>query len=164
MSQASHAWVLNIFYYSELSHFSYNAQSFFIATVPIYSLVLQCSLIFMIAAMISHFLIAIMLSHSTLRQCSVIPHCYSAQSFFTAPVLSHSSRYSTQSLIVAKMLSHFPLQMVLNHSSVLQCPAIPHLLQRLVIPRCYSAWGCLVILQNDGAHRLNWASAWSRAH
>jgi hypothetical protein len=68
---------------------------FLIATILIHSSLIQCSVIFFIARVLSHILIAILLSHSSLIQCSIIPHCYSAQSFFTATVFSNSLCYST---------------------------------------------------------------------
>jgi hypothetical protein len=73
-----------------------------------------------------YFLIAIVLSHLSLIQCSVIPHCYSAQSFSSAIVLSHFSLlrcssfhvcYNAQSFFVAIMLSHFSTATLLRHSS-----------------------------------------------
>jgi hypothetical protein len=75
---------------------------------------------------------------SIARRCSVIPHYYSAMLFPYVTVLSHfillqcpsiPRAKGTQSLIVAIVLSHFPLQKMLSHSLVLQWS---------VIPCCYS--------------------------
>jgi hypothetical protein len=82
---------------------------------------------------LSHFFITILLSHSLLIQCSVIPRCYSVQLFFIATALNHSLYYSTQPFSIATVLSHFhckrssiiPRATVLNHSSLLQCSIIP---------------------------------------
>jgi hypothetical protein len=83
-----------------LSHFllSYNTQPFSIVTALTIFRLLQGLVIpryysvhsffdcyiaqsFFIAIVYSHFLIAVVLIHSSLIQCSVIPHCYSAQPF-----------------------------------------------------------------------------------
>jgi hypothetical protein len=92
---------------------------------------------------LSHFFITILLSHSLLIQCSVIPRCYSVQLFFIATAFNHSLYYSTQPFSIATVLSHFhykrssiiPHATVLNHSSLLQCS---------VVPRHYSAQSFLV--------------------
>jgi hypothetical protein len=85
-------------------------------------------------------------------------HCYSAQPFFAATVLIHSS--------CKKELSHFFDATVLCHFSLLQYSAIFHccstwpfpVLQYSTIPRYNSVEGSLVNLQNDQT-RL-----WAREH
>jgi hypothetical protein len=86
-----------------------------------HSLLLQCSSIFSIAAMLSHFSIGKVLNHSSLRQCSVIPRYYNVSHF---PLLQCSA---------------IPRATVLIHSSLLQCSFIFHCKRCSAIPRYYRA-------------------------
>jgi hypothetical protein len=92
----SHFVILSTrFCYTELNHFCYSAKLFFDCYNTHPFLIDTVLSNFFIATVLSHILIAILLSHSSLIQCSIIPRCYSAQSFFTATVFSNSLCYST---------------------------------------------------------------------
>jgi hypothetical protein len=120
---------------------------FFIATMlSRYSFAIVLSY-FLISTVLSHFLITTVLSHFSLRPCSVIPCCYNAQSFSTAPVLNYSSCYNAQSLIVVIMLNHFHYKRCL---AIPQCYSARSLLVAIV--SSHSSWGCSVILH--WTHRL----------
>jgi hypothetical protein len=148
---------------------------FFITTVLSHSSFLQCSLIFLIAAMLSNFfdcysvqpflfitqsfLIATVLRHFLLLQCSTIP---------CATVLSHSSLlqcsvisrcYSAQSFSTAPVLSHssrYSAQSLitvtmLSHFSLQKVFSHSPVLQCSVISRCYNAQPFLVAITRRDA-------------
>jgi hypothetical protein len=124
--------------FSSLSHFAKVSTIFWFCSVILLQCQLFCynelshsatmnSIIFSTA--LNHFFyccsaglffIPTVLSHCFLIQCSTISRYYSAQLFSTVIVLSHSSRSDVHSFLVAIMLSHFSLQKMLSHFSVIQ--------------------------------------------
>jgi hypothetical protein len=95
--------------YSVILH-CYNAQLFLVQRELNHSSLLQWSVIFYCKKGAQSFLVALVLSHFPLLQCSAVLCYYSAHPLLVQKELGHLSLLH---------VSHFSLQKVLSHSSVL---------------------------------------------